>query len=162
MLIPPVGMLAYFVHRYVEANLITPDYILVLFIVVTLALAWAFFTTVSYLRARHDAIFVALVDLAFVGALIAGVYYLRDIAKANCSNFIAGTLNGGVFVSFDANKQCSMLKASFAFGIINILAFFVTFVSSSHRNLPMCDVTNNFSSCSRCLLHIIIVTTIKL
>ena len=56
MLVPPVGMLGWFVHQYVNANLLTPDYILVLFIVVTLALAWTFFTTISYLRARHDAL----------------------------------------------------------------------------------------------------------
>lgn len=128
MLIPPVGMLSWFVHKYVEANLLTPDYILVLFIVSTLALAWAFFTTILYLRARHDALFVALIDLGFIGAFIAGVYYLRGIAGANCSNFSAGGLNGGFYLSYDANKQCAMLKASFAFGIINILLFVVTFV----------------------------------
>ncbi|WPH02254.1 Hypothetical protein R9X50_00511000 [Acrodontium crateriforme] len=140
ILIPPVGMLSWFVHQYVKANLITPDYILVLFIVVVLALAWVFFTTIAYLRARHDAMFVALVDLGFVGALIAGVYYLRGIAGANCTNFKAGTSGGGVFyIDVDSNKQCVMLKASFAFAIIAILSFFVTFllallVHHHHRN----------------------------
>ena len=89
ILVPIVGMLAWFVSNYVSANQLTPNYILVLFIVSVLALAWAFFTLISYFRARHDALFVALVDLAFVGALIAGVVVMRFIASANCSNFEA-------------------------------------------------------------------------
>lgn len=133
MLLPPVGVLAWFVNGYVENNALTPTYILLLFIVCVLALAWAFFTTVSYLRARHDALFVALVDLAFVGALIAGVVELRFIANDNCSNFSAQInidgIRGNSNWSFHVSKGCAMLKASFAFGIINIIAFFITFVS---------------------------------
>ena len=131
-LIPIVGMLAWFVHQYVKSNLLTPDYILVLFIVAVIALAWAFFTTIDYLRARHDAFFVALFDLGIVGALIAGVYYLRGIAGANCTTGDAGRISGGFYVSVNTNKQCAMLKASFAFAIMNIVAFFITFVST-HR-----------------------------
>ncbi|KAK3674904.1 hypothetical protein LTR78_005248 [Recurvomyces mirabilis] len=127
ILIPIVGMLAYFVHQYVHANLLTPDYILVLFIVSVIALAWAVFTTIDYLRARHDALFVGLFDLGLVGALIAGVYYLRNIAHQNCTNLDAGFNNGSGYLSFSANKACTMLKASFALAIIAILAFFVTF-----------------------------------
>lgn len=132
-LIPIVGMLAWFVNGFVESNALTPTYILVLFIVATLALAWAFFTTISYLRARHDALFVALVDLAFVGALIAGVVELRFIAGADCSDLTASInidgIRGNSNWAFHINKGCAMLKASFAFGIINIISFFVTFVS---------------------------------
>jgi hypothetical protein len=147
MLLPPLGMLAYFIHGYVANNALTPTFILLLFIVVTLALAWAVFTTIAYLRARHDALFVAFVDLGFFGALIAGVALLGPIAGANCggSQFAANTLwqNLGVFglggyqqsprngYAEDIDKNCSLLKASFAFGIINIIAFFVTFVSLS-------------------------------
>lgn len=148
MLIPPVGMLAYFVHGYVSSNQLTPNFILVLFITCVLALAWALVTLFNYLRARHDALFVALIDLGFVGALIAGVVVLRGIANADCTNFTAGSLYldlgpFGYFGSinnsgwaFNTNKTCSMLKASFAFGIINIFAFFVTFVClpSLHRD----------------------------
>lgn len=129
MLIPPMGMLAYFVHGYVHHNQLTPDYILVLFIVVVLALAWAIITTISYLRARHDAIFVALIDLGIVGGLIAGVYYLRFIASAKCTSGYAYAGSGGAGLDVNTNKDCALLKASFAFGIINIIAFFVTFVS---------------------------------
>ncbi|KAK5110307.1 hypothetical protein LTR62_006160 [Meristemomyces frigidus] len=139
ILIPIVGMLSYFVHQYVHANLLTPDYILVLFIVSVIALAWAVFTTIDYLRARHDALFVGLFDLGLVGALIAGVYYLRFVTHENCTSLSSGLGNGGFYLDFSANKQCTMLKACFALGIIAILAFFVTFllallVARNHRN----------------------------
>ena len=92
----------------------------------------------SYLRARHDAVFVALVDLGFVGALIAGVVVLRFIAGADCSNFEARInidgIAGNSSWNLHVDKACAMLKASFALGIVNVLAFFVTFVSSYQRN----------------------------
>ena len=148
-LVPIVGMLGWFVHGFVSANQLTPDFILVLFIVSVLALAWAFFTLISYLRARHDAIFVALVDLGFVGALIAGVVVLRGIGGANCTSFTSGDIyvNLGPFGYYgrdgsgnrfgvNTNKTCAMLKASWALAIINIIAFFVTFVSFIWRREP--------------------------
>ncbi|KAK4555092.1 hypothetical protein LTR86_007858 [Recurvomyces mirabilis] len=154
ILIPIVGMLAYFVHQYVHANLLTPDYILVLFIVSVIALAWAVFTTIDYLRARHDALFVGLFDLGLVGALIAGVYYLRNIAHQNCTNLDAGFNNGSGYLSFSANKACTMLKASFALAIIAILAFFVTFllallVARNHRNDDRVVVKREYRTSSR-------------
>lgn len=133
ILVPIVGMLSYFVHQYVKSNLLTPNYILVLFIVSVLALAWVFFTLISYLRARHDAYFVALIDLGFVGALIAGVYYLRGIATQNCVRSSAGAGNGGFYINVSSNKTCTMLKASWALAIIAIMAFFVTFVSLTRQ-----------------------------
>lgn len=141
MLIPPVGMLAWFVNGYVTNNQLTPNFVLVLFIVTVLALAWTLATLLDYLRARHDALFVALIDLCFVGALIAGVVVLRFIAGADCNNYVGDSSFYGLGVfgypgyysgngwAANPNKTCSMLKASFAFGIINIIAFFVTFVS---------------------------------
>jgi glucan phosphoethanolaminetransferase (alkaline phosphatase superfamily) len=140
-LVPIVGMLAWFVHGFVERNQLTPNFILVLFIVSVLALAWVFFTLINYLRARHDALFVAFVDLAFVGALIAGVVVMRAIADSDCANFETGSIfvnlgpfgyygrQGGDRWAFNLNKNCAMLKASWALAIINILAFTVTFVS---------------------------------
>jgi hypothetical protein len=115
-------MLAYFVHAYVTSNTLTPDFILVLFITSVLAAAWALATVISYARARHSAMFVALVDLGFVGAFIAGVYELRGIANQNkwALNF---------------NKNCAMLKASFAFGIMNCIFFFFTFVSLTPNSI---------------------------
>lgn len=140
--IPILGMLAYFVHGYVVSNQLTPTFILVMFIVSVLAAVWAIATLFDYVRTRHHGLFVALVDLAFVGAFIAAVYELRGIANANCTNFTAGSIyvNLGPFGyygktsnskwSLDTNKTCDMLKASFALGIIDIIAFFITFVSN--------------------------------
>ncbi|KAL1584033.1 hypothetical protein WHR41_08129 [Cladosporium halotolerans] len=151
LLVPVVGMLSWFVHGYVESNQLTPNFILVLFIVSVLALAWTFATLFNYLRARHDAFFVALIDLGFVGALIGGVVTLRGIADADCSSFSAGSLyvDLGPFGYFgrqsdspwavNISKNCAMLKASWAMSIILILTFFVTFllallVHRNHRN----------------------------
>ncbi|KAL1390752.1 hypothetical protein HDK64DRAFT_306567 [Phyllosticta capitalensis] len=139
-LIPIIGMLSWFVHGYVEQNALTPDFILVLFIVSVLACAWAIATLVAYARARHSALFVATVDLGFLGALIAGVVLLRGIADQDCVNFSAGSFyfdlgvlgyygrNSNSEWSLHANKTCSMLKASFAFGIMNCVFFFFTFL----------------------------------
>ncbi|KAL5115958.1 hypothetical protein ACEQ8H_006180 [Pleosporales sp. CAS-2024a] len=134
-LIPTLGMLAWFVDAYNAQNLLTPRAILVLFIVSVLAAAWALGTLFLYARARHSAHFVAFVDLLFVGAFIAAVYELRGIADANCTTFgrdgayshdlglftVAGTKFG-----FNTNKPCAMLKASWAFGIMNCIFFFIT------------------------------------
>jgi hypothetical protein len=128
-------MLAYFVHIYASNNALTPTYILVLFIVSVLAAAWAICTLFTYHRSKSNSLFVAFIDICFIGALIAGVYELRGISGENCTHFTSGnsyqisgilgsaTVNG---LHFSANKQCSMLKASFAFGIMNSIFFFIT------------------------------------
>jgi hypothetical protein len=148
LLIPIVGMLSWFVHGYVESNQLTPNFILVLFIVSVLALAWCFATLFNYLRARHDAFFVALIDLGFVGALIGGIVTMRAISNANCSSFSSGSLyfDLGPFGYYgrhsdspwavNINKTCAMLKASWALAIIATLTFFVTFVSLLSRKEP--------------------------
>jgi hypothetical protein len=128
-------MLAYFVHIYASNNALTPTYILVLFIVSVLGAAWAIATLFTYHRSKQNARFVSFIDLCFVGALIAGVYELRGITKENCSTITTGApytiyfgIGSATFNSlhFAANKQCSMLKASFAFGIMNTIFFFIT------------------------------------
>ena len=126
---------AYFVHGYNDAGLLTPSFILVLFIVSILACAWAIATLLRLGSTRRSALFVAFIDLCFVGALIAGVYYLRGIGNANCASFSGAIyINLGIFgVSSSAgspnvNKNCAMLKASWVFGIMNIIFFFITFV----------------------------------
>lgn len=155
LLIPVVGMLSWFVHGYVESNQLTPNFILVLFIVSVLALAWTFATLFNYLRARHDAFFVALIDLGFVGALIGGIVTMRGIANEDCSNFSAGSLyvNLGPFGYYgrqsnspwavNINKTCAMLKASWALAIILTLTFFVTFVSLQSCNARLEGLANN-------------------
>jgi hypothetical protein len=131
-------MLSYFVNGYNQNNLLTPTYILILFIVSVLGAAWAIFTLFSYHRSSANARFVGLVDLGFVGALIAGVYYLRFIAGANCTHITPGDsydVSFGIFGSahlngfaVNVNKTCAMLKACFALGIMNIVFFFFTAV----------------------------------
>lgn len=135
-----MGMLAWFVNGYASANLLTPNYILVLFIVSVLALAWALFTVFG--SHRSSARFVALADLAFVGAFIGAVDTLRFIASAgDCAHVAPGSavdLEFGLFGSAGigasgradvaVDKTCGMLKACFAFGIMNCVFFFVTAV----------------------------------
>ena len=157
-LIPALGMLAYFVNAYTKLNSLTPDSILVLFIVVVLATAWAVATLVLYAQARHSAHFVAFVDLLFVGALIGGVVELRGIASANCTHFTSNSFffDLGVLAvsgngwSVNVRKNCAMLKASFAFGIMNIIFFATTFVRHAPGNRPDL-VVNAASSYSPCL-----------
>ncbi|KAI0473403.1 hypothetical protein GGR56DRAFT_675902 [Xylariaceae sp. FL0804] len=142
-LIPTMGMLAYFVHGYVTLNALTPDYILVLFIVSVLGLAWAIYTLFSYHRSSTNASFVAVVDLLFVGAFIGAVYALRFIARADCTHVTRGgsvdatlgifgsSVSAGVSGLPDGvhvDKSCAMLKAAFAFGIMNAAFFLFTSV----------------------------------
>lgn len=133
-------MLGWFLDGYLDANIITPAYILVLFIVSVLALAWSIVTLFSYHRSSTNAQFVALIDLCFVGALIAGVYYLRFVGGTNCTSVNPGSptdISLGMFgyarinyglPEISVNKTCAMLKASFALGIMNIIFFFITSV----------------------------------
>ncbi|KID77644.1 uncharacterized protein G6M90_00g095200 [Metarhizium brunneum] len=131
-LLPPMGMLAWFINIFISHNALTPDSILILFILVVLALAWAVFTLFSYHRSSANARFICLVDLCFMGALIAGVYEMRGIADASCSNPDSSSVwfapnhipvpNWG----WQTDKPCAMLKASWAFAIMNIIFFATT------------------------------------
>ncbi|RVX68502.1 hypothetical protein B0A52_07926 [Exophiala mesophila] len=139
-LIPIIGMLSWFVNGFNQNNQLTPNFILVLFIVSILACAWALATLLRFSSTRRNALFVAFIDLCFVGALIAGVYYLRGISGANCSSFSSGSIyidlgpfgyygrSSGSSWAVNVNKNCAMLKASFALAIINIILFFWTFI----------------------------------
>ncbi|KAF2691634.1 hypothetical protein K458DRAFT_285936 [Lentithecium fluviatile CBS 122367] len=138
-LIPTLGMLAWFVDWYNDRNLLTPQSVLVLFIVSVLGAAWALGTLFLYSRAKHSANFVAFIDLLFVGAFIGAVWCLRGITDADCSNWRAnGSYNAdlGLFnvsgntYSLNIDRECAMLKASFAFGIMNCIFFFITFLLS--------------------------------
>ncbi|KAL7796769.1 hypothetical protein V8C37DRAFT_371410 [Trichoderma ceciliae] len=132
-LIPPVGMLSWFVNKFNNGNVLTPDPILILFIVTVLALSWAVFTLFAYHRSSHNALFVSFVDLCFIGALIAGIYFLRNIQYADCQDPSVDKIwynrihNVGIpgYV-WPVSKPCAMLKASWAFAIINTVFFAVT------------------------------------
>jgi hypothetical protein len=137
-----MGMLAWFVHLYNDQNLLTPISILLLFIVSVLALAWAIFTLFSYHRSSANARFVALIDLGFVGAFIAAVYYLRGVSGTDCTSLVRdgqwrGTLGSisvtGPDYDLRTNKPCAMLKAAWAFGIMNCIFFaWTAFVAFNH------------------------------
>jgi hypothetical protein len=142
-----MGMLAYFVNIYNSQNLLTPTSILVLFIVSVLAVVWSIFTLFTYHRSRSNSHFVAFIDLCFVGAFIAGVYYLRFIGNDNCSSLdsTSYTVSLGIFGSANfqtygvtVDKTCAMLKACWVFGIMNCIFFFFTsvlaaFVGNRHE-----------------------------
>lgn len=126
-LIPTLGMLAYFVDLYTDNQQLTPRRILILFIVATLGAAWAIGTLFLYARAKHSAHFVAFVDLLFVGAFIGAVYEMRGIKDADCSHFETSsysvasegfTWEGRFPTKLVTNRDCAMLKASWAFGIM--------------------------------------------
>lgn len=81
-----MGMLAYFVNGYVQANQLTPNYILILFIVSVLALAWAIFTLFSYHRSSSNALFVAVIDLGTENtALLPSRTPVRSPTNTHCS-----------------------------------------------------------------------------
>ncbi|KAL4804221.1 hypothetical protein BDV18DRAFT_28628 [Aspergillus unguis] len=134
-LIPIIGMMAYFVDGYLKANMITPPYILVLFIVSVIAVFWCIDTLIRHSTTKRSASFVSFVDMLFFGAFIAGVYQLRFIANADCGNWDAnGVWNSlGPFGAYgrqtnnpladDLNKTCRMLKACFAIGIMEVIFF---------------------------------------
>lgn len=126
---------------YNKENRLTPSFILVLFIVSVLAAAWALATLVRLGSTRRSALFVAFIDLCFVGAFIAADYYLRRIGDTStCNNFNGswiyqhlGPFGGEGRLSGDPlarnlKKNCGMLFASWVFGIINTITFFITFI----------------------------------
>lgn len=139
-LIPPMGMLAWFINEFVSRNALTPDSILILFILTVLALAWAISTLFSYHRSSANARFVALVDVGFAAALIAAVYQLRGIADADCgaapaapSAWYAPAHVPVPDFGWQPDRPCAMLKASWAFAIMNIVFFAATaFAAFSH------------------------------
>jgi hypothetical protein len=158
---------AWFVHGFNDANMLTPSAILVLFIVSVLAAAWALATVVRLGSTRRSALFVAFIDLCFVGAFIAGVYYLRRIDQTNhCNDFPRSPLyyNLGPFgypgrqagngLARDIKKNCSMLYASWVFGIINTITFFITFILAlflhrHHREVYVKEVRRSSRHSSR-------------
>ena len=117
-----------------------------LFIVSVLGAVWAIVTLFRRKSTRESAIFVSFIDLCFVGAFIAGVYELRSISKASCTNFSGNGVfsvslgpngfSGSSGLHINTNKTCAMLKASFAFGIMNCIFFFITslILLTMHRN----------------------------
>jgi hypothetical protein len=130
-------MLSYFVNIYTNNDQLTPTSILVLFIVSVLGAVWAIATLFTYHRSRNNSHFVAFIDLCFVGAFIAGVWYLRYIQNDNCASIASADYSAslGIYAQINYNgygipveKTCAMLKACWVFGIMNCLFFFITSV----------------------------------
>lgn len=143
---------SWFVSGYNDLNELTPSYILVLFIVSILACAWAIATLLRLGSTRRSARFVAFIDLCFVGAFIAADYELRGIGPADCGNFTVTSIYVSLgpfgyygvtnYLPWAANihKNCAMLKASWAFGIMNTIFFFITFVLALFLHRHYTDV----------------------
>lgn len=152
-LLPTMGMLAFFVNIYASVNALTPTYILCLFIVSLLALLWTIATLFTYHRSAANAHFVAVVDLFFLGALIAAVHALRGIASQNCTSIKSSasySISFGIVgkatlnrLKFKANRQCALLKASFAFGIMNCIFFAITSVIALMHAFTSSDKETN-------------------
>lgn len=137
--LPIIGMLGWFIHPYVDNNQTPPDGLLTLFIVSILACAWAIGTLFQFHRFRSvSGPFIAIIDIGFVGAWIAGIYLNRGISNADCSNFSVPvgiqygdkTYSGGNNWSASVNRPCAMFKASWILSIIECVLFFVTCVLS--------------------------------
>lgn len=125
-------------NGYLKANILTPAYILILFITSVLAVFWAIDTLIRFSTTKRSAMFVSFVDMLFFGAFIAGVYQLRFIANADCAHWSGD----GVWVSLGpfgefgeqtnnplelhVNKTCAMLKTCFAMGIMETVFFIWT------------------------------------
>lgn len=129
-IIPPLGMLAAVVHGYLNGNEVTPAFALTLFVVVVLCAFWIVATMVLYGVAKHNGYFVAFIDLCFFGALIAGVVVANSIATQSCSNYSITSnayKQSGVWV-YSFGSLCNLVKASYAFAIMEIIFFFFTIV----------------------------------
>lgn len=127
-LIPTWGMLAYFVDKSTKASATPPDSILCLFIVALLATVWAVFTLSSYTR-RLTELWIAVIDLCFFGVLIAGVVLLAP--EAENRDCVHGNVGWG-YINISWKKECSMIKASWALGIMNVIMFFLTACIAAH------------------------------
>jgi hypothetical protein len=125
-------MLAWFVHGHILSRAFTPDYILVLFITSVLGTVWAIYTLFWLSHTKHNAYFV---DFCFIGAFIASAWELRVFSNADCSDTNGGHWfkDLGIFGKYgilpwaaDARKNCRMLKACFAFAIMNCFLWLFT------------------------------------
>lgn len=128
-LIPVWGILAYFVNQFTQASNTPPESILCLFIVAILATAWALLTISAYSSRRLTELWIAVIDLCFFGVLIAGVVLLAP--QADNRDCVQGSMGWG-YVNLTWKKECSMLKAAWALGIMNVIMFFLTACIAAH------------------------------
>jgi len=136
IIVPIIGMFGWMTHLYSSNNELTPTNILVLFIVSVLALFWVLATTLFYQRSKQESLIISLADVGIMAGFIAGVVLLRNAANSNCNvgdtmGRILSSTDSGLFYHYGVptSKACSLLKAGFALGIIEILQFAWTAVS---------------------------------
>jgi hypothetical protein len=137
-LIPIWGILAWFVNAYPLANLPIPEAVLELFIVAILGTVYCFFTFLIFRRWGFTPLYVAILDLGFFGALIAGVVLLApSVRNTNCVDVFGPqvfvTSSGQEVVSGPGvafNEQCLMMKSVWALAIVDIILFFFTAVAA--------------------------------
>jgi hypothetical protein len=153
-LIPTMGMLAWFVHGYVVSQSLTPDFVLVLFIASVLGTVWAIYTLFAHDHTTHSSYFIAFIDLCFMGTFIASAWELRGFSNADCSSFYGNVwfVSLGVFGALgfqersqwavDIQKNCAMLKACFAFAIMNCFFWLFTawFLLFMHKKRQVKEV----------------------
>ncbi|KAI5838851.1 hypothetical protein DFP73DRAFT_248672 [Morchella snyderi] len=128
-LIPIWGILSWFVHQSDVRGLTSPDWVLCLFVVSLLATVWALGTLFLFHRSRFTDLWVAIVDLCFFGVLIAGVVLLGRVAEN--TDCVGGWSSVGWAywnVGVRVDRTCSMYKAAWGLGILDVLLFFVTAV----------------------------------
>ena len=129
-IIPALGMLSAVVHGYLNGNEVTPAFALTLFIVVVLAAIWIVATLLLYGIAKHNGYLVAFVDLCLFGALIAGVVEANGMAAQSCSHWDVNSApykQSGIWV-YNFASLCNLIKASYAFAIIELILFFFSTV----------------------------------
>ncbi|EGS22247.1 uncharacterized protein CTHT_0017640 [Thermochaetoides thermophila DSM 1495] len=105
-LIPILGMFAHLLRQYLNANILAPDHILILFITSALGVPYCIFTLFTYHRSPGNCRLVSIIDFGFFGTLIAAVYELRFIRNADCTDIQQGdpiTLSLGIFGSANLN-----------------------------------------------------------
>jgi hypothetical protein len=130
-MIPVLGIMGWYIHGFAVVNILTPDYILVLFIVSVVAVVWALLTLIAIGSTRRSGIMIGLIDIGVLGGLIAGIYILRGIGTSNCASASWGAIDidlgpfgvwgesWGSPYAQDIDQNCGLLKAAWALAIIN-------------------------------------------
>lgn len=142
-LIPCWAILAALINVWNKNGVAPPPGIVCLFVVALLASIWSFCVLITAMRARNTALWMTLFDIGFFAALIAGVVLLSNIANVEC---VVAPVTGVIYTSdgekiwpsgvnvnndwnhrvWGNNHNCSLAKAAWGLGIINIILFFIT------------------------------------
>jgi hypothetical protein len=134
-LIPAFSLLTHFINLYDHE--LTPTEILTLFIVTILAAAWALISLVVYRSMHWTPPYVWLVDVLFIGALMAGVILIDPyVSRGDCIDWTSGEGDEEEFEYYSKithgsivlDRQCMMMKAAWGMSIANTVIFAVSAV----------------------------------